>query len=137
MQNIKGKFRIHKEKGGCAVNQELKRYDVVLVNFGENVIDSEQAGIRPAVVIQNDTGNFFSSTTIVMPLTSKIKNISQPTHTLIKKGKEKGLVNDSILLGECMRQISKKRIVKSLGSITSIDEKMRFEEFIMLILENR
>ena len=105
------------------MQQVLKRYDVVLVNFGENVIDSEQAGIRPAIVIQNDTGNFFSTTTIVMPLTSKIKNINQPTHTLIKKGKEKGLVDDSVLLGECMRQISKKRILKFLGRITSINEK--------------
>lgn len=105
------------------MQQVLKRYDVVLVNFGENVIDSEQAGIRPAIVIQNDTGNFFSSTTIVMPLTSKIKNINQPTHTLIKKGKEKGLVDDSVLLGECMRQISKKRILKFLGRVTSINEK--------------
>lgn len=103
--------------------QILKRYDVVLVNFGENVVESEQAGVRPAIVIQNDTGNFFSTTTIVMPLTSKIKNINQPTHTLIKKGKEKGLADDSVLLGECMRQISKKRILKSLGRITSANEK--------------
>lgn len=101
--------------------QELKRYDVILVNFGDN-IESEQSGTRPAVVIQNNTGNFFSSTTIVMPLTSRFRNLNQPTHTLIKKGKEKGLVSDSILLGECMRQISKRRIIKRLGSITDTSE---------------
>ena len=99
-----------------------KRYDVVLVNFGENTIESEQSGIRPAIIIQNDKGNFFSKTTIVMPLSSRIKNPKQPTHTLIRKGKDKGLTCDSMLLGECMRQISEKRIKKYLGSITDIDE---------------
>ena len=57
-----------------------------------------------------------------MPLSSRIKNPKQPTHTLIRKGKDKGLTCDSMLLGECMRQISEKRIKKYLGSITDIDE---------------
>lgn len=104
------------------MTQELKRYDVVLVNFGSNSIDSEQSGTRPAIIIQNDTGNYFSSTTIVMPLTSKYKNVNQPTHTLIKKGKDKGLINDSVVLGECLRQISEKRIKQYLGKITDKDE---------------
>ena len=56
------------------MDNNFKRYDVVLVNFGKNTIDSEQAGTRPAVIIQNDTGNYYSKTTIVMPLSSKIKN---------------------------------------------------------------
>lgn len=105
------------------MEQNFKRYDVVLVNFGENTIDSEQSGIRPAIIIQNDIGNFFSKTTIVMPLSSKIKNPNQPTHTLIRKGRDKGLIKDSILLGECMRQVSEKRIKKYLGSITDLYER--------------
>lgn len=48
----------------------LKRFDIVLVDFGENTIDSEQGGIRPAIIIQNDIGNLHSSTTLVMPLSS-------------------------------------------------------------------
>lgn len=114
------------KKGGCVnMRRELKRYDVVLVNFGENTIDSEQSGTRPAIIIQNDTGNYYSNTTIVMPLTSKRKNLNQPTHTLIKKGKEKGLVKDSIVLGECLRQVSEKRIEQFLGKIT---DKLEQEE---------
>ncbi len=105
------------------MTQDLKRYDIVLVDFGLNVIDSEQGGIRPAVIIQNDVGNFYSSTTIVMPLTSQVKNLNQPTHTLIEKGNEKGLVEDSMVLGECMRQISEKRIIKYLGYISDVKEK--------------
>lgn len=105
------------------MDQEYRRYDVVLVDFGNNSIDSEQSGKRPAIIVQNDTGNFFSTTTIVMPLTSNTnKNPNQPTHTLIKKGKENGLVNDSMVLGECMRQVSKRRIIKSLGKILNLHE---------------
>ncbi len=105
------------------MTRELKRFDIVLVDFGDNVIDSEQGGIRPAIIIQNDIGNLHSSTTIVMPLSTKIKNLRQPTHTLIKKGVEKGLKEDSIVLGECIRQVSEKRIKKYLGKISDPAEK--------------
>ena len=96
---------------------ELKRYDVVLVDFGNNNIGSEQGGIRPAIIVQNDTGNYFSSTTIVMPLTKRIKNLSQPTHTLIVRDKENGLNCDSMAMAECLRQVSYERVIKMLGSI--------------------
>jgi len=102
---------------------QVKRYDIILVDFGYNAIDSEQSGIRPSIVIQNDVGNHFSSTTIVIPLTSKRKNLGQSTHTLIKQGMEKGLTSDSVALAECMRQISKTRIIRYLGKITDTSEK--------------
>lgn len=105
------------------MKQRYKRFDIVLVDFGENSIDEEQRGIRPALIIQNDIGNFHSPTTIVMPITSKLKNLKQPTHTLLTKGKEKGLVENSMVLGECMRQISEKRIIKWLGFISGEEEK--------------
>lgn len=103
------------------MTQELKRYDVVLVDFGNNM-DSEQSGIRPAIIIQNDIGNLYSTTTLVAPLTSQHKSLNQPTHTLIKKGVEKGLTKDSIVLAECLRQVSKKRIKKYLGKISDNTE---------------
>lgn len=103
------------------MTQELKRYDVVLVNFG-NGLDSEQSGIRPAIIVQNNIGNYFSKTTIVIPLTTQYKKPNQPTHTLIKKGHKKGLVKDSVVLGECIRQVSEKRIKKVLGKITDKNE---------------
>lgn len=94
-----------------------KRYDIVLVDFGET-IESEQSGIRPAIIIQNDVGNFYSKSTIVMPMTSRLKNRHQPTHALIRRSKETGLVKDSMLLGECIRQISEKRILQYIGTVT-------------------
>lgn len=99
------------------MEREYKKYDVVLVDFGSNYIDGEQGGIRPAVIVQNNLGNIYSSTTIVMPVTSKIKKVNQPTHTLLRKNRNNGLSEDSMVLGECMRQISKKRIIKSIGTI--------------------
>lgn len=103
---------------------KVKRYDVVQANLSGS-IGSEQGGIRPVLVIQNNIGNLHSSTTIVMPLSSKNKNPNQPTHTLIKKSSANGLTMDSILLGEQMRVISNKRIIKKLGTIT--DEKEKIE----------
>lgn len=106
------------------MKNDFKRFDIVLVDFGENTIDSEQGGKRPAVIIQNDKGNKFSSTTLVIPLSKKIqKNPFQSTHTLLRKGDGKGLKYDSVVLGECMRQVSERRILKYLGKISSIEEK--------------
>lgn len=100
------------------MQNNYKKYDIVMVNFGANTIGSEQGYTRPALIIQNDQGNSFSSCTIVMPLTHVIKSLHIPTHTLIKRTKENGLKVDSMLLGEQMRVISEKRIIQKLGKIT-------------------
>ena len=105
------------------MKDKFKRFDIILVDFGNSAIGSEQTGIRPAVIIQNDIGNTHSPTTIVMPLTTHIKRLAQPTHALLGKGADKGLLQDSMVLGECLRQISKKRIVRYLGKITDSKEK--------------
>lgn len=102
---------------------EVKRYDIVQADLSGS-IDSEQGGVRPVLIIQNDVGNLHSSMTIVMPFSTKIfKNPNQPTHTLIKKSAGTGLKKDSILLGEQMRVISKRRIIKKIGSVTDIIER--------------
>lgn len=96
---------------------KFKRYDVVLIDFKKNTIGSEQGGIRPAIIIQNDKGNTFSNTTIVMPCTSQIKHLHQPTHALLKRNKENGLPFNSMILAECLRQVSEERIIKKLGNV--------------------
>lgn len=105
------------------MKENYKRFDVVLVDFGQVEFAGEQGGKRPAVILQNDTGNYFSSTTLVVPLTSKIKHVNQPTHLLFKRNEEKGLKVDSMVLGECLRQVSEQRIIKKLGYISSIEDK--------------
>ena len=104
------------------MENSYKKFDIVLCDFGKDVVGSEQGGIRPSIIIQNDRGNKCSATTIVLPLSSKHKNLNQPTHSLIRKGRGKGLNQDSMLLGECVKQISEKRIIQYLGSITDKHE---------------
>lgn len=101
---------------------EVKRYDIVQADLS-GTIGSEQGGIRPVLIIQNDIGNLHSSTTIVMPFSTKFKNPNQPTHTLIKKSVDTGLKVDSILLGEQMRVISSQRIKKKIGCVTDENER--------------
>ena len=55
---------------------KLKYLDVILVDFGKEVVGSEQGGIRPAIVVQNNVGNKYSNTTIVMPCTSQMKKLN-------------------------------------------------------------
>ena len=106
---------------------EINTFDIVRVDFGDAVFAGEQGGIRPAVVIQNAYGNIYSDTTIVIPFTSKIKHLQPPTHSFFYKDLGKGLTVDSMILGECVRQVSKKRIIKKLGCITKLQEKKKIE----------
>lgn len=101
---------------------DIRRYDIVQADLGQ-VIGSEQGGIRPVLIIQNDVGNIHSCTTIVMPLSTKLKSLKQPTHTLIKRSTDTGLKTDSILLGEQMRVISSQRIIKKIGTVTDKNER--------------
>ena len=99
-------------------NTIYKRGDLVYVNLSP-VVGSEQDGIRPAVIIQNDKGNKYSPTIIILPITSKNKNFL-PTHIKIN-GNIYGLPKDSVILAEQIRTVDKRRIVKKIGKL---DEKM-------------
>ena len=102
---------------------EIKRYDIVQADLS-GTIGSEQGGVRPVLIIQNDIGNLHSSTTIVMPFSTKVfKNPNQPTHTLIKSNADTGLKADSILLGEQMRVISNERIKRKIGTVKDETER--------------
>lgn len=100
---------------------DIRRYDILQVDLGQ-VVGSEQGGIRPVIVLQNNVGNQFSNTTIIAPFSSKLKSLRQPTHTIIHKSTDTGLKTDSILLGEQMRVISNQRIIKKIGTVTDENE---------------
>ena len=97
---------------------ELKMFDVVYADFSDNKVGSEQSGIHPYVIIQNNTGNKYCPTVLGMSLTSVLKKEYMPTHCIIHKTKENGLKRDSMLLGERLTQINKERIIKKIGSVT-------------------
>lgn len=83
---------------------------------------SSQSGLRPAVIIQNDAGNKFSPTTIIAPMTSKVKaNI--PTHIHLDTH-EGGVIKESTILCEQITVIDKERLRKRIGKLSSniIDE---------------
>ena len=79
---------------------------------------NEQSGWRPALIFQNNTGNTHSPNVIVLPLTSKLKKVNQPTHVVIRAS-ESGLVKDSMVLCENPTSISKNRLGKYLTTLPS------------------
>jgi mRNA interferase MazF len=94
----------------------IKRGDVLLANF-EPVKGSEQGKTRPCVVVQNDTGNVFSSTTIVVPITSKIPEKNYPTD-VFASAKELGLTKEGTINCSQIATISiQHRVIKKIGSL--------------------
>lgn len=95
-------------------NVDVRWGDICYVDFGKNE-GSEQNGIRPAIIIQNDKGNTFSPTTIVASITSQEKKYL-PTHVAIKPY-QSGLEKASTIMFEQIRTIDKSRIISKVGHI--------------------
>jgi len=91
----------------------VKRGDVFYADLSP-VVGSEQGGIRPVLVIQNDIGNKYSPTIIVAAITSQINKAKLPTHVEIS-APEYGLPKDSVVLLEQVRTIDKKRLKEKIG----------------------
>lgn len=91
------------------------------------VVGSEQGGIRPVLIVQNDMGNKYSPTTIVIALSTKDKKATLPTHVPLHRSQCNGLPYDSIILCEQMRTIDKKRIKDKIGYVNeeSLDDVMK------------
>ncbi len=81
------------------------------------VLGSEQGGIRPVLIIQNDVGNRFSPTVIVLAITSQTRKTHLPTHVEVAAG-ESGLTKPSIILAEQMRTLEKRRLHKRMGALS-------------------
>ena len=96
---------------------EIRRGDLVLVNL-DPVIGSEQGKTRPVLVVQNDTGNKLSPTTIIAPVTSKIFSKQFPTNVEIDNSNSPLKQKSTILLNQ-IRTIDKSRIIKNYGRISS------------------
>lgn len=91
-----------------------RRGEVWLVDFNPGR-GSEQRGRRPAVIVQNDVGNQFASTTIVASITSTIK--AYPVTVVLKKG-EAGLITKSMINLAQILTLDKRRLIKKLGSLS-------------------
>jgi mRNA interferase MazF len=98
-----------------------KRGDIFYADLSP-VVGSEQGGIRPVIIIQNDVGNKYSPTVIVAAITSQINKAKLPTHVEISS-EEYGLNKDSVVLLEQIRTLDKKRLKEKIGHMTDSDMK--------------
>ncbi|MBQ3492679.1 MAG: type II toxin-antitoxin system PemK/MazF family toxin [Clostridia bacterium] len=86
------------------------------------VVGSEQGGVRPILIVQNDTGNKYSPTIIAAAVTSKINKAKLPTHIELNAN-EFGLVKDSVILLEQIRTLDKRRLKERIGELSPITMK--------------
>ena len=111
LQKITWKRRLPKVN----TNLDIKRGYVYYADLSP-VVGSEQGGVRPVLIIQNDIGNKYSPTVIVAAITSQINKAKLPTHIEISAN-EYGLNKDSVILLEQIRTIDKKRLREKIGCL--------------------
>ncbi|MBE7076641.1 MAG: type II toxin-antitoxin system PemK/MazF family toxin [Clostridiales bacterium] len=83
------------------------------------VVGSEQGGMRPVLVVQNDVGNKYSPTVIVAAITSQLEKAKLPTHIELEREKYH-LVKDSVVLLEQIRTLDKRRLKDKISEIDSL-----------------
>lgn len=94
---------------------EIKRGEVFYADLSP-VVGSEQGGVRPVLIVQNDVGNRYSPTVIAAAITIKNDKTSLPTHIKLPAG-ECGLTRDSVVLLEQIRTLDKRRLKEKAGEV--------------------
>ncbi len=113
------------------MHQTIMRGDIFYANLNP-VIGSEQGGVRPVLILQNNIGNKYSPTTIIAAITSKIKKAKLPTHVELSAA-EFNLEKDSVILLEQVRTIDKRRLKEKIAHLD--DEIMsEIDQAIMISL---
>ena len=93
----------------------VKRGDIYYADLSP-VVGSEQGGVRPVLIIQNDVGNRYSPTVIAAAITSRQDKTKLPTHIPIE-ARDCGLQKDSVVLLEKVRVLDKRRLREKMGSV--------------------
>ena len=93
----------------------VRRGDIYYADLSP-VIGSEQGGLRPVLIVQNDVGNKYSPTVIAAAITSRMSKTKLPTHIDVYANKV-GLAKDSVILLEQIRTIDKKRLKEKMGHL--------------------
>jgi mRNA interferase MazF len=104
-----------RKKRRKVIKMNIKRGDIYYADLSP-VVGSEQGGLRPVLIVQNDVGNKYSPTVIAAAITSKISKTKLPTHIDVQ-GDGAGLAKDSIILLEQIRTIDKKRLKEKMGHL--------------------
>ena len=97
---------------------EIVRGDIFIADL-DPVVGSEQGGVRPVLIVQNNRGNRFSPTVICAAMTSKVSKNDLPTHVWIA-AQESGLKCDSLVLCEQIRTLEKRRLRSRAGHIEGL-----------------
>ena len=98
------------------MDTSVKRGDIYYADLSP-VVGSEQGGVRPVLIIQNDTGNRYSPTVIAAAITSQTGKARLPTHIALPVNESCGLNRDSIILLEQVRTLDKKRLRERMGHV--------------------
>lgn len=98
------------------VNMTIKRGELYYADLSP-VVGSEQGGVRPVLVVQNDVGNKYSPTVIAAAVTSKINKAKLPTHIELPSNMY-GLQKDSVILLEQIRTLDKRRLKERIGELS-------------------
>lgn len=109
--------------------ESFKRGDLYYADLSP-VVGSEQGGVRPVLIIQNDVGNKYSPTVIIAAITSQINKAKLPTHIELSADKY-GLPKDSVVLLEQVRTLDKRRLKEKIGSIDN--QKMKSVDSALLV----
>ena len=105
----------HRESRGDA-RREVHRGEVFYADLSP-VVGSEQGGVRPVLIVQNDVGNRYSPTVIAAAITSKQDKTRLPTHIGLRAGSG-GLARDSVVLLEQIRTLDKRRLRERAGCLS-------------------
>lgn len=97
------------------MRMSVKRGDIYYADLSP-VVGSEQGGLRPVLIIQNDIGNRYSPTVIAAAITSRMSKTHLPTHIDIYADKA-GLAKDSVILLEQIRTLDKRRLKEKMGHL--------------------
>ena len=97
----------------------VKRGDIFYADLSP-VVGSEQGGVRPVLIVQNDVGNRYAPTVIAAAITSKMQKNKLPTHIEVN-ALDCGLTKNSVVLLEQVRTIDKKRLREHMGTLDSSD----------------
>ena len=97
---------------------EIKRGDIFIADL-DPVVGSEQGGVRPVLIVQNERGNRFSPTVICAAMTSRMGKHDLPTHVWIST-QDSGLDRDSLVLCEQIRTLEKRRLRAHAGHIAGL-----------------
>ena len=103
------------------MDTSVKRGDIYYADLSP-VVGSEQGGVRPVLIIQNDTGNRYSPTVIAAAITSQTGKAKLPTHIDLPVEESCGLSRDSVVLLEQVRTLDKRRLREKAGQLSREDQ---------------